>query len=66
MGHLFGGPLGEECEALDAQQLAAKRQLIQAYTTANRAAGRAAIGGQSVPGAWVQAARQPECSDSLK
>ena len=66
VGHLFGGPLGEECEALDAQQLAAKRQLIQAYTTANRAAGRAAIGGQSVPGAWVQAARQPECSDLIR
>lgn len=66
IGHLFNGPKGEVCRALTPAQLALKQKMKKEYALVNRSQGRYGIAAQSVPGAWYQADRQPECFDLPK
>jgi len=64
IGQFFDGPFGDNCTPFDSDQFLIKRRMVQAYTRIDRRLGQLGIGGQSVPSAFSQAVRTPECWDS--
>jgi LmbE family N-acetylglucosaminyl deacetylase len=62
-GQLFNGAASGACAQLSAEAMATKRKMRTAYARYDKAAGRYAIGSQSVPASWVATATKPECYD---
>lgn len=66
ISHLMGGAYGEKCDNLNSSQWTTKQNMRREYARIDKKVGRYGIAGQSVPGAWYQTARQPECYDLPK
>lgn len=63
VGQLFNGANSGTCAQLSPEAMAIKRKMRTAYARNDKAAGRYAIGAQSVPAAWTATTTKPECYD---